>query len=37
MLASADEMPKEPGAALDSLADTLVQELDALSEERGRL
>jgi hypothetical protein len=37
MLASSDEMPKEPGAALDSLADTLVNELDALSEERGRL
>lgn len=37
MLASSDEMPKEPGAALDSVADTLVEELQALSEERERL
>lgn len=37
MLASSDEMPKEPGAALDSLADTLVNELDALKEEQHRL
>jgi len=37
MLASSDEMPKGPGAALDSLADTLVNELNALSEERERL
>lgn len=37
MLASSDDMPKEAGAALDSLADTLVNELDAVSEERYRL
>jgi hypothetical protein len=37
MMGSADSMPKEPGAALDALADTMVTKLDALSEERGRL
>jgi hypothetical protein len=37
MLASSDEMQTKPGAALDSLADTLVEELGALKEERDRL
>jgi hypothetical protein len=37
MLASSDEMPKEPGAALDSLADTLVNELVELAAECERL
>jgi hypothetical protein len=37
MMGSADDIPKEPGAALDALADTIVAKLDALSEERCRL
>jgi hypothetical protein len=37
MLASSDEMPKEPGAALDSIADRLVNDLDYLITERERL
>jgi hypothetical protein len=37
MLASSDEMQKEPGAALDSLADTLVDGLNELIAERERL
>jgi hypothetical protein len=37
MLASSDEMPKHPGAALDSIADKLVDDLDYLITERARL
>jgi hypothetical protein len=37
MMGSADDMPKEPGAALDALADTIVTMLDELCEERDRL
>jgi hypothetical protein len=37
MLATSDEMPKEPGAALNSVADTLVIGLNYLITERERL
>jgi hypothetical protein len=37
MLASSDEMLDGPGAALDALADTMVDELNELSAERERL
>jgi hypothetical protein len=37
MLASSDEMQKEPGAALHSVASLIVTKLDALNEERERL
>jgi hypothetical protein len=34
---SAEDMPKEPGAALDALADLIVGKMDDLIEERERL
>jgi len=34
MLGSSDDMPKNPGAALDSVADMLVEKLEALAEKR---
>ena len=34
MLASSDEMRKEPGAALDAMAETIVDELNELIERR---
>jgi len=37
MLASSDEMQKLPGAALDCLASTLIDELEVLREEYTRL
>lgn len=37
MMGSADDMPREPGAALDALADEIVTKMDELIEERGRL
>ena len=37
MMASADEMPKDAGAALDAVADMLFEKLIVLAEERDRL
>ena len=37
MLASSDEMRKEPGAALDAMAETIVDELNELIERRGNI
>ena len=37
MLGSSDDMPKDPGAALDSVADMLVEKLEALQETRERI
>jgi hypothetical protein len=37
MLASSDDMPKEAGRALDSVADMLVEKLEALETERERI
>jgi hypothetical protein len=37
MLGSSDEMPKEPGAALDALADQIVNKMTAIIGERTRL
>jgi hypothetical protein len=37
MLGSADDMPRDPGAALDTLADQIVTKMDELIEERERL
>jgi len=37
MLGSSDDMPKDPGAALDALADIVVDKMNALIEERERL
>ena len=37
MLASSDEMQKESGAALHSLAELIVEKMDALNGERDRL
>jgi hypothetical protein len=37
MLASSDDMPERPGLALDSVADGLVEKLEALEEARGRV
>jgi hypothetical protein len=37
MLGSSDDMPKGAGAALDSVADMLVEKLEALEETRGRI
>jgi hypothetical protein len=37
MLASSDDMPKDAGRALDSVADMLFEKLKALEEERKRL
>jgi hypothetical protein len=37
MLGSSDDMPKDPGAALDSVADMLVEKLEALEKTRERV
>ena len=37
MLGSADDMPKEPGEALNALAELIVDKMDELIEERERL
>jgi hypothetical protein len=37
MLGSADEMPREPGGALDAIADLIVGTMDELNSERHRL
>jgi hypothetical protein len=37
MMAAADEMPKDAGAALDTVADLLFEKLIVLAEERDRL
>jgi hypothetical protein len=37
MLASSDAMPKEPGAALYAVADTILGEIDYVIDERTRL
>jgi len=37
MMASSDDMESEPGAAFDALADTIIEKLNALSEDRHRL
>jgi len=36
-MGSSDDMPKEPGLALDAVADKIVNMMDELSEERERL
>jgi hypothetical protein len=37
MLGSSDDMPRNPGAALDSVADMLVEKLEALQKTRERV
>jgi hypothetical protein len=37
LLATSDEMPREPGAALDSLASTLIDILNELTGDRDRI
>ena len=37
LLATSDEMPREPGAALDSLASTLIDLLNELKDDRDRI
>jgi hypothetical protein len=37
MMASSDDMPEEPGLALDSVADMLVGKLEAMEKERERI
>jgi len=37
MMGSSDDMPREPGLALDAVADKIVDMMDELSEERERL
>ena len=37
MMGSSDDMPKEPGLALDTVADKIIDMMDELSEERARL
>ena len=37
LLATSDEMPREPGAALDALASTLVDLLNELTDDRDRI